>query len=394
MEYSTKIDILEVKRAQLEAELSMVAAAITSEEEGSARQQRLSAKEHDLNQRIIAVDTQITAYVNAQARQLNVDSAVFIRVILVGWRRYVGLREKVTNCARRRGAHGYVRPSNFDILLELRFKAPEACANFESDLRSATTLYNLRLPKFDMQFPPPHTAAFPFVESYQRIDEMSPDREASATTPERRMVMRHQVYNYQRIENVPEEADMCHLIPRRIVSSKADQWCFLFASTIFNRYTDAKIPTVSFRIGGRAEHAAVVENRTALLLTVDFSACSATARSYFRSNVVNTAEWNGWEATIPVHIVADQEALLRETIRWRTDSIARFRDVMKDDPTNPQHHWYTVVPLDSQDDATGKFLYEHLALYKVPVKSCRRFAEQEEKEIPFEREEELSGEDD
>jgi hypothetical protein len=69
MDYAKKIEILEAERADLEADLSMVAAAITSEEEGSAKQQRLSADKHDLNQRIIAITNEITALLNLLSSQ-------------------------------------------------------------------------------------------------------------------------------------------------------------------------------------------------------------------------------------------------------------------------------------------------------------------------------------
>jgi hypothetical protein len=370
MDYAKKTQNLEAKREKLEAQLEI---------KGISEQER-----HDIRQQISDYTTEITALYTLQG-QMALQPAVarcpedvYIKVTLVGWRRYVGLRERVTNCARIEGARGYVSPRDFDILLELRFKAPEACAKFEIELRSATRLFNVQIPKFDMQTPPSRAAAFPFVEAYQRLDELSPDREISATTPERRSEMRNQVFTFQRIEDVPFFADMCHLIPRRIVSSKADQWCFLFASSIFKSCTDATIPTVSFRVGGPATHVTVVENRTALLLTVDFSACEDDARVYFRRTVVNSAQWNGWEATIPIHVVAGQEDLFREAIQWRTDSVALFREAMRQDPTNPQHRWYTMIPLDAQDEATGTLVYKHLALYKVPVKSERQSAEHEE----------------
>ncbi len=51
MDYVKKIEILEAERADLEAELSRVQAAITSEEKGSDEHKQLRSKEHDLNLR-------------------------------------------------------------------------------------------------------------------------------------------------------------------------------------------------------------------------------------------------------------------------------------------------------------------------------------------------------
>ena len=46
---------------------------------------------------------------------------------------------------------------------------------------------------------------------------------------------------------------------------------------------------------------------------------------------------------------------------------------MKEEPTT-QNRWYTVIPLDSQDD-DGNYLYDLLAPFKLPVVSGRRTRE-------------------
>ena len=166
---------------------------------------------------------------------------------------------------------------------------------------------------------------------------------------------------------------MCRLIPRAIVTSKADQWCFLFASTAFNRCTAARVPRVSLSVVSGAANVAVAENRTALLLSVDFTLCYSDERQYFRRTLGENALWDGWKAVIPISVPTDQKGHFCQAIQWRSDSVRRFRDELKEEPTT-QKRWYTVIPLDSQD-GDGKYLYDLLAPFKLPVVSGRRTRE-------------------
>ena len=102
---------------------------------------------------------------------------------------------------------------------------------------------------------------------------------------------------------------MCHLIPRAIVTSKADQWCFVFASGAFNRYTNMRVPRVSLSVVGDAANVAVAENRTALLLSADFIYCDSDDRQLFRKNLVENALWDGWKAVIPISVPTNQKGL-------------------------------------------------------------------------------------
>ena len=62
MDYIAKITGLEVEKAQLKAELDNVKTELLRAVDGSDKQKYLQDKEHDLNQRITAIDNQITEF--------------------------------------------------------------------------------------------------------------------------------------------------------------------------------------------------------------------------------------------------------------------------------------------------------------------------------------------
>ena len=64
MDYNQKIEALEAKRDALEADLVKLTTDLLGAEEGSEKQKRLSEEKHDINQRITAVDNQITMWGN------------------------------------------------------------------------------------------------------------------------------------------------------------------------------------------------------------------------------------------------------------------------------------------------------------------------------------------
>ena len=69
MDYNQKIEALESEKAELKVQLANVTAALVL---GSDKQKRLDTKEHDINQRIIAIDNQITALIQCSLRPSNV----------------------------------------------------------------------------------------------------------------------------------------------------------------------------------------------------------------------------------------------------------------------------------------------------------------------------------